>query len=186
MIHNLLKVRHFIPDDHVNTIYDININYLKSEGKTILLFDIDNTIIPYDIDLPDDKIQSYFDNLKNAGFQIVLISNNHKSRIKPFSEALGLPYVFSAKKPLKSGFKKALKRLDEKPNKQSITLVGDQLMTDVFGGKRFGIDVVLVKPIKQKTEKWYTKINRIVERKMLKRIQKRFPETYDTLNLHTR
>jgi len=186
MIHYFLKTTHFIPDYHVDTIYDLDFDAIRKQGITVLLFDIDNTIIPYDKHLPDDAIKTFFDDIKKKGFETVLISNNHKPRIKRFGEALELPYVYSAKKPLRSGFKKALKKLPFTPDKQSVMVVGDQLMTDVFGARRSGLNVALVKPLKKKTEKWYTKLNRIIERKMLKKIARRDPETFATLKLDKR
>ncbi len=186
MVHWFLKTKHFIPDAHEKTIYDIDYKALKTANITVLFFDIDNTLIPYDLALPTEPLINHFDTLAKYGFKIVFVSNNHYRRIKKFSEALGYPFVHSAKKPSKFGLKRALKMLDVKVEKSEIMFVGDQLMTDVYGAKRFGINVTLVEPIKRKTEKWYTKINRYIETKMLKKIQKKYPDKYDNLKLDTR
>ena len=42
----------------------------------------------------------------------------------------------------------------------------------------FKIDVILVKPIKKKSEKWYTKINRKFEQRVIKVMKKKNPIMY--------
>jgi len=51
--------------------------------------------------------------------------------------------------------------LDEK--KENIIIIGDQLFTDIYGGNRFGIRTILVKPIEKK-EFWGTRIKRPIEK----------------------
>lgn len=185
MIQYVFSEKKFIPDYHLKTFGDIDFDRLLLEGTDVLLIDVDNTLIPYDKHDPDETLKQTFAGLKEKGFHIVLISNNHKPRIKRFSEQLSLPYVYSAKKPLKGGFKKALKKLDN-PNPKQVIVIGDQLMTDVFGAKRMGFKAIWLSPIKRKTEKWYTKLNRKMEKTMLDKIKKKAPETYQNLSLEER
>ncbi|MFP4077797.1 MAG: YqeG family HAD IIIA-type phosphatase [Candidatus Izemoplasmataceae bacterium] len=186
MIHHFLKTRHFIPKCHVPKIEDADFDFFYKEGKRLLLIDIDNTLIPYDISLPDDALKAFFEDLKKRGFEIVLVSNNGRRRIKPFADALGLPAVWHAKKPLKCGFKKALRLKVNRFEKHQVLVIGDQIMTDVFGAKRAGLDVCLVRPLKRKSEKWFTKLNRTIEKKMLAKIAKKYPDTYFKLDLDER
>ena len=53
-----------------------------------------------------------------------------------------------AKKPLKSGFKKALEKLEMKP--EQVAVVGDQIFTDVVGAKRMKMFSILVKQVGEK------------------------------------
>jgi len=186
MIHHFLRTRHFIPTRHVPKIEDADFDFFYKEGKRLLLIDIDNTLIPYDKTHPDEKLQALFEDLKRIGFEIVLVSNNGKSRIQPFAEALGIPAVWHAKKPLKCGFKKALRMKVSRFEKHQVLVIGDQIMTDVFGARRTGLDVCLVHPLKRRSEKWYTKINRAIEKKMLKKIAKKYPDMYFKLDLDER
>lgn len=172
-----MNINKFIPLMCEKTIFDINYNKLYESGKRYILTDLDNTIIPYDISMPDEKIQKYFEELKKIGFTILIISNNKEARIKNFANAVNVDYVYSAKKPLKGGFKKAYKKIG-KVNKSEIVAIGDQIITDVFGANRFKIDVILVKPIKKKSEKWYTKFNRKLENKVIKIMKKKNPDVY--------
>jgi predicted HAD superfamily phosphohydrolase YqeG len=54
-------------------------------------------------------------------------------------------------------------------------------MTDVYGAKRSGLDIILVQPVKIKTEKWYTKVNRFLEKKVLNRIKNINHEMYEKI-----
>ena len=131
--------------------------------------------------MPDEKFVEHYKNLKKIGFEIMIVSNNHMPRIKAFADVLGISYVYRAKKPLKWGLKKALKKTSYKPSE--VVFIGDQLMTDVFGAKRMKFYVCTVDAIKRKTEKWYTKLNRRLEAKMLLKIEKKHKETFENLKL---
>lgn len=186
MLHLLLRTKHFIPKAYVNAIEDIDFETLYFEGKRVLLIDLDNTLIPYDKTLPNKKLVVFFANLKTIGFEVVLISNNNRKRVRTFAHALKVPYVSSAKKPLKCGLKKALRTTDHFYQDEAVCIIGDQLMTDVFAASRMGLDAILVNPIKKKSEKWYTKFNRNIERNMLNKIKKKYPKHYKKLQLETR
>jgi predicted HAD superfamily phosphohydrolase YqeG len=51
-------------------------------------------------------------------------------------------------------------------------MIGDQLMTDVFGANRMGINSIFVNPI-SKIEHLPTHVNRYFESKIIKRLNKR-------------
>ena len=60
-------------------------------------------------------------------------------------------------------------------------MIGDQLMTDILGSNRMGLDGILVKAIKRKTEKWYTKLNRRRENNVMKKIKKLYLDKYNKI-----
>ncbi len=187
MIQFFLRTKLFIPRGHYATIYDIDFQTLYHNiGKRVLLIDLDNTLIPYDEIKASPKQKTFIKKLKTMGYEIVLISNNRTYRVKHYADDLGVRYVANAKKPLKSGFKKAMRHTDSYYQKGEMLVIGDQLMTDVYGARRCGYDVILVKPIRQKTEKWYTRLNRWLEQKMLKKIKRKYPDIYEALKLDTR
>lgn len=173
----IFKLKSYLPVDCQKSIYDIDYSKLYENGRKIILLDLDNTLIPYDVTIPSEKHISFFNELKKLGFRVVIISNNHRPRVQQFADKVNCEYIFSAMKPLKRGYKRALKML-KSPEKHEIIAIGDQIMTDVLGSSKVGIDCILVKPIKKKSEKWYTKLNRTLERMILKRINKHYPEIY--------
>ncbi len=186
MIDRFLDSKKFIPDYHVNTIYDLDFAAIKKSGIRLLLIDVDNTLIPYDKFSADEALIELMERLKTLGFFIVFVSNNRFHRIRFFAKPLNISFVSNAKKPLKRGFKKAMRFYEKPVAKTEVLVIGDQLMTDVYGAKRTGLKVALVTPIKLKTERWYTRINRKVEQKMLQKIKLNHASKYETLNLKKR
>ena len=180
MIHYLFKISNFVPNACFRTVFDIDYNKLYENGRRIILIDLDNTLIPYDeFDAKPIHIE-LFKKIKTIGLQVIIISNNKQNRVKRFAEKVNCDYIYSALKPLKKGYKKALKKLKNYDHHEIIS-IGDQIMTDVLGSSRVGIPCILVKPIKKKIEKWYTRINRKMETKVLKRLKKHYPETYEKI-----
>ncbi|HHU56559.1 MAG TPA: YqeG family HAD IIIA-type phosphatase [Acholeplasmataceae bacterium] len=177
MIHYLFKIESFIPYACRKTVYDIDYNKLYEQGKRILLMDLDNTLLPYDKEYPDSELKSLFRRIKDIGFTVIIMSNNVEARVKTFAEAVECDYVYSALKPLKRGYQKALKKLVHYDHRE-IICIGDQLLTDVLGSSRLGLKCILVKPIMKKSEKWYTKFNRTMESQILKRLKKKYPNVY--------
>lgn len=177
MIYNLINVKKYIPRICANSVYDIDYDKLYSEGKKIILFDLDNTLLPYNQKYAHQELRDLLERIQNIGFKILIFSNNSKKRVSVFCDDVKLGYVTRATKPLKRGFKKAMKKLTCK-NKNEIVAVGDQILTDVLGANRFGIDSILVKTIKKTSQKWYTRLNRLSEKSVLKRIKKYNMEKY--------
>ncbi|MFA5035961.1 MAG: YqeG family HAD IIIA-type phosphatase [Candidatus Izemoplasmatales bacterium] len=182
MIELFVKETLFIPDDYQKTIYDINYDQLAASGIKTILMDLDNTIIPYDESHASSQIMTLFKSVLAKGLVIIIISNNHGQRVKGFAEEVGCPFVQRAKKPLSYGFIKAVK-LGDTTNPAQICVIGDQLMTDIWGSKRLGYRGILVNAIKRNTEKWFTRFNRRLEQKILLIIQKKHPEIYNKLHL---
>jgi HAD superfamily phosphatase (TIGR01668 family) len=73
------------------------------------------------------------------------VSNNWHGHVAEIAADLGMPIVAKAIKPLPFAFLKALKVTGSKRTQAAI--VGDQLFTDVLGGKLVGIKTVLVAPL---------------------------------------
>ena len=177
MLHLFFGIKNFVPYDVHKTVFSIDYNKLYEMGKRIILMDIDNTLIPYDIDLPDQKLLELLKNIKKIGFEIIFISNNQKGRVERFARSIDSRYISDALKPLFFSYRKALKMV--KPyKKEQIIAIGDQMITDVLGSNLFGIDVILVKAIKRKNEMWFTKFNRKLEEATIKRLERHNKEIF--------
>ncbi len=174
------KTSNFIPDYYYNDFSKIDFIFLKEEGKSIIFLDIDNTIMSYSEKIP---VASILDNINYAtklGFEIILVSNNSKKRVGDFAKIMNFKFVSRAMKPLKKGYKKALKLISNY-KLEDIIFIGDQLITDILGANRMGISSVLVKPIKPATEHWYTKVNRCLENSVLKSMKKKDEQMYNKI-----
>lgn len=173
MITWFIPYKNIIPDDYVSSIFDIDYNKLYSNGKRLILTDLDNTLISYKATEPTDELYKWKSELEGMGFEIIIVSNSGKKRVKHFANMLGIKYVNLSTKPLKRGFQKALKIASTKYKKEEVVVLGDQLLTDVYGAKRMKLSMVLVKAIDNKTERLVTKHNRKNEDKMLKKVCKK-------------
>ena len=178
MIEYFLNLKYFIPDDYETTIYDIDFQKLYNDGKRLILSDLDNTLISYKMVDPTDELIAWKNKLEEMGFELIICSNNHKDRVKSFSEKLGVKCVWSAKKPFKGGIKKAIRLASRKYSTDEIIEIGDQLMTDQFASSRCKLYTIMVKNIDPKTEIWTTRFNRRIENKVLRRIKKKYPQKY--------
>jgi len=186
MIHKLLKTSKFIPSEFHATFFDIDFNKLYKKGLRVILTDLDNTLITYEEFVPTDTIMKKLDSIREIGFEVFIISNNHPPRINTFLKGTNYLGIGNAKKPLKKGIKKALSLSEKEYFLDEVVIIGDQLMTDIYGANRFGVYNILVNPLKRKTEKWYTRFNRKIEIKMLEKIKKKNIKEYNELNLSKR
>ena len=164
-----------MPNAYQKDIYSINYKGLKSKGIKVLLFDLDNTLIEKGNYVINDKTLKLINKLKKD-FIICILSNSiHIKKIKSVSKQLAIPYISNSKKPFKKGFKKLkLTNIKEK----EITMIGDQLLTDVLGGNRMNYYTILIDPINN-DEHIFTKINRVFEKFILKKIQLKRGNYYD-------
>jgi len=158
----------YIPDMYKRSITDINYGRLKELGIKCLIFDLDNTIALIDEKNISTSTERLFKRLRKE-FSIVIVSNNFQKRISSFCDPIGTPYISFAMKPLGFCFKKVMK--DNNLKKEEMCIIGDQLMTDILGGNRFGIYTVLVDPIAKKDLK-ITSVNRILEKNKIKKLTK--------------
>ncbi len=138
----------FLPDMYLCDIYELDISGIKSRGIEAVIFDIDNTLVTYDDAVAPERTIKFFERLREAGLKTYIVSNNNEKRVKKFSESLGVPYYAAALKPFKKYLKKACRDMSAAPNRT--LLVGDQLFTDIYGGRRMGMPTLLVKPVSQK------------------------------------
>lgn len=178
MIYHLIQTKRFIPTHTAQTVFDIDYETLYQTKKAILM-DLDNTLITYKEDVPTEKIRQLLQRIKKIGFSIILVSNNHAKRLEEFTAELEVDFVAMALKPFARGYKQALKKLGVAT--QDAIMVGDQMLTDILGANFIGMDSILVKTIAEREQKWYTKINRSTEKKILKRIYSEFPEKYQSI-----
>ena len=133
------------------------------------MLDLDNTLIDGDTKY-NDKIKKWIKELKRKGIKMYILSNSiSTSKVKTIAHKLGLQYYYKAGKPFLKGFNYILEK--EKISKQNAIMIGDQVFTDVWGGNRFGIKTILVKPIGKK-ESILTKVKRPFEYILLNKYNK--------------
>ena len=159
----------FKPDYYCGSVFEIDYDGLWDRNIRGLIFDIDNTLTAFDSKLPDGKTIELLEGLLARGFKLALLTNNTNKRLKNFNEHLRLPGYANALKPLGFGVRKALAAMGT--NAAETAIIGDQLFSDVWAGKKSGITTVLVKPITER-DFWFVKIKRLLEKYLLKRYYK--------------
>ena len=161
----------FIPDMYQKSIYHIDYDRLQENGIKCLLFDLDNTCVPYKDKIPNKKLIDLFESLKDMDFKVIIFSNATKKRIKPFKNALNVDCLASAKKPRKGNFLKVLKLFNY--DLSEVVIIGDQLYKDILGGNKVGIKTILVNPM-SKDDMILTKmIFRPLEKRKYKKLERK-------------
>ena len=160
----------FIPQLRVKTVYDINLDELKSKGIKGIITDLDNTLVGAKDPLATPQLAAWLEEVKRQGFKLVIVSNNDHVRVSTFATPLDISFVHAARKPSIRPFRKAMGLMMLSPIETAV--IGDQLMTDVLGGNRMKMYTILVDPISIQDEGWTTRINRRLERMVTGRLRK--------------
>jgi HAD superfamily phosphatase (TIGR01668 family) len=156
--------RVLVPDRYLTSVLQIRADWLKSEGIEALLIDIDNTLVSRDTHEVHALVRGWVTLLKNQGFKLFLVSNNWHQTVLQTARDLALPIYHKSLKPLPINFFRALSHLGVK--RKNALVVGDQIMTDIFGAKLAGMRSVLVMPLTE-TDLAHTIFLRKVEKILL-------------------
>ena len=150
--------RHLVPDERIGSVLDIDPAALSARGIKGLILDLDDTLVEQFEKAPDAGICDWIARARERLGLVILSNNRRRSRVAPCAETFGVPYVHLALKPLLVGFRRAVRMLGVRPHE--VAVVGDQLFTDVLGGKRLGAYTILVDPLSP-------------ERRLLRRLMRR-------------
>jgi len=146
-------------------VTDIDFESLLQKGKSVFLFDFDNTISFWkSSEIPKDIVQ-LFELLKSRGAMIFIVSNGSSRKLN-----YEIPAIWRAMKPLT--WKVKLKLRNFLREKDKVVVVGDQLFTDVLFGNLLGAYTIKVEPLDLKREFLSTKILRFFERLVFGRVRK--------------
>ncbi len=153
------------PNIFLKSVYDLDINVLKSRNIKGIIIDIDNTLVAWETKNADAKVIALIDMIKGHGFNLCILSNATKKRVEEFNKELKLPAIYKALKPRKGSYIKAMNLMSTELSNTAV--IGDQIFTDVLGGNRLGLFTILVSPVSPK-EFAGTKLVRCIERIVLK------------------
>lgn len=171
--------RHFVPSEYVKTVFDITPELLTSKNIQGIITDLDNTLVEWDRPDATPLLIEWLTSMKDAGIQVVIVSNNNELRVKSFADPLGIPFIFQARKPMGRAFRKALAIMNVK--KEQVVVIGDQMLTDIFGGNRNKMHTILVLPV-AKSDGFFTRFNRLVERRIMKKLKEKGQLTWEEEN----
>lgn len=93
-----------LPNEFVNSVFEITPEKLQANGIRGIITDLDNTLVEWDRVDATAEIATWMQELQAAGIRIIIASNNNEDRVKRFAEPLGIPYIHRAKKPLGAAY----------------------------------------------------------------------------------
>ena len=134
-----------VPDVMKNNIYEIEPRLFRNRGIRFLILDIDNTVAPYTVDAPTERMRAWVERMQEAGLELFILSNNRGSRPETFAQGLGLPYRKKAWKPFTRAAKEVMAERGYTPAETAF--IGDQIYTDTACARWCGAFAVTVKPI---------------------------------------
>ena len=120
----------FIPDMYQKSIYHIDYDKLYEDGIKCLLFDLDNTCVPFKDNEPNKKLIELFEMLKDMDFKVIIFSNASKKRLLPFKNGLNVDCSASSKKPNTKKLLKVIKMFGF--DLSNVVIIGDQLLFTKF------------------------------------------------------
>lgn len=154
----------FRPTYVFDKVTGVTPQFLRDKRIKGLLLDLDNTLTTHNNPVPPQSSLDWLDTMRSAGIKMIIVSNNHPPRVKPFADALRLDFESEGRKPLTFGYTRAIKRLGL--DKKNVAAVGDQIFTDVLGSNLKGIRSIFVFPIEPETSRPF-RFKRAIEKVFL-------------------
>ena len=158
-------LRRYCPSRAAYRLQDVSLEELWQSGKRLILLDVDHTIVKWGEEEFSAEVLDWVASAKAMGFQLRILSNTrHPKRLARLSDRIDIPTKNGKFKPSPEMYREALAETGFTPT-QAI-MIGDQIMTDVLGANRSGIDSIWLQKM-EGPEFAGTKINRVVERHIM-------------------
>lgn len=156
------------PDIILQSIHDLDTDYLKEEGISGIILDLDNTLVPLGDRHVSPRVCRWVDDLKEEGFKLYIVSNSTPGKGGKLAQQMDVSAIWLAVKPRRRAFRLALERMGLEAGE--VAVIGDQVVTDVLGGNRLGLMTILVR--RSGRDMPFTRITRMLERRVLRRMKK--------------
>lgn len=136
-----MKVKPDITIDNVTELTEKEIEELKQQkGIEGIILDLDETLRTQMREIPLCN-QEWLEMIKGK-LKVIIVSNGVDKNAEEFFRLKGINYIGFAHKPLKKNFLRACKIMDIDPEK--VLVVGDDLFSDIYGGKRNNMVTALI------------------------------------------
>ncbi|MBM0064277.1 YqeG family HAD IIIA-type phosphatase [Alkalicoccobacillus gibsonii] len=162
--------KNLLPNQYVQSIYEINLGELQKKGIRAIITDLDNTLVEWDRPEATPEVREWVKRIKEHDMAVTIVSNNTEKRVKAFADPEEMVFIHSARKPMRRSFVRACQQMEVTP--EETVVVGDQIFTDVLGGNRAGLQTILVVPV-AKSDGLATLLNRRAERFVLRWMRKK-------------
>ncbi|MEI7575445.1 MAG: YqeG family HAD IIIA-type phosphatase [Armatimonadota bacterium] len=155
-------LRRFCPSQAVHRLQDVSLEELWEAGKRLILLDVDHTIVKWGEEEFSPEVVAWIGEAKAKGFQLRILSNTrHPQRLARLSAKIDIPTKNGKFKPSPEMYMEALQETGI--GADHAVMIGDQIMTDILGANRSGIDSIWLEKM-EGPEFFGTKFNRVIER----------------------
>lgn len=138
------SVRPFSPHISLTGIDQVDLQALWDSGKRLLLLDVDNTLLPWKAKEVPPESKAFLTRARELGFDLCAISNTrHPERLTVICGLMEIDFIRDKFKPSRRMYNAALEKYDRTP--EQTMMIGDQLLTDIWGANRAGIDAIWVR-----------------------------------------
>ena len=142
-----------VPDRVMDRYADLTPAYLNEKGITLLLSDLDFTLAPKSVRRPDQPLRDWIKQLREAGIDFMIVSNNRSGRrVTEFCADLDVGYQGHAGKPSTRGLEAAMERAGA--DRAHTAMLGDKLLTDMLAANRAGVLALMVEPVGGAVTAW--------------------------------
>ena len=128
------------PSETVETVFDVDFDRLRSQGKDAVLFDFDRTLAPRGACAIPDGSRRLLDELVESGFRVGILTNRRASRI---IDDVPVPILYAARKPRRRAYRRMLSMLSAEAT--HAVMIGNRGLTDILGANRLGIYSIRVR-----------------------------------------
>lgn len=158
----------YVPDILASSVYDVPVSFYVGLGIKTILSDLDNTLAPHAVKVPDERTIAWAKQLREAGIDLYIASNNTGKRVRKFAQVLGAESACWLFKP----FAAMLKRFLRKHNidRAKALMIGDQVVTDIACGNSAGLRTMLVEHLSPEIPV-FTKVNKRRDDRLRKTIR---------------
>jgi HAD superfamily phosphatase (TIGR01668 family) len=157
----------FCPHRMVDSVTSVLPQELRSRGIQGVILDLDNTLVLWLKEVMADEVVVWLRSLQEAGLKLCIMSNSiFGGRSVRIAAQLGCYNVRRARKPSRSGFRRAMAMMGTTP--ATTAMVGDQMFTDIWGGNRVGMYTIMVKQMERREFIYTRYISRPPERLLLR------------------
>lgn len=137
-------VRRFSPHISLTGIDQVDLQALWDSGKRLLLLDVDNTLLPWKAKEVPPESKAFLTKARTLGFDLCAISNTrHPERLAVICGLMEIDFIRDKFKPSRRMYQAALEKYGRAP--EQAMMIGDQLLTDIWGANRAGIDAIWVR-----------------------------------------
>jgi len=151
------------PDYIFSDLTQLKPEHLENIGVKGLIFDLDNTLLPPHTHQLQAYVAQWLQTMQDTGFPYIVVSNNKDvAYLKQAEHLLNVPVLGPARKPSTRMIKQAIAWLKLSP--ETVAVVGDRPLTDLWSGQRAGCKTILVDPLMRANERGIIHLLRTLER----------------------